>query len=251
MDDNSDKLLLARTADLFRLCGKYACARFSDFLDGAEQAVIEDSHAIEYGYNTMLFGGFEGSERRMLGVFPEWEEARQEAFPISVLRIESGIGRELSHRDYLGTFMSLGFDRSKTGDIIADGRTAYAFVCSDIAEYIRANVSKIGSQGVKIEICEPQEITVPERKLQKISAVCASMRLDAVAGAAAGVSRANAAALIRGGKVSLDHRLCEDVSKPVREGALLSIRGYGRFIAAGVSGETRSGRIHVELLKYL
>lgn len=249
--DRNDKLLLARTADLFRLCDKYACARFSDFLDGAEQAVIVDSGAVQYGYNVLMFGGFEGSERKIMGVFPDWEEPDKSAFPIKVLTIESGIGRELTHRDYLGTFLSLGFDRSKTGDIIVDGKKAYAFVCEDIADYIKNNISKIGNQGVKIQVSDMAEISVPEPKLQRISAVCASMRLDAVTGAAAGVSRSNAAALIRGSKVSVNHRLCEDVSKPVKEGDLLSIRGCGRFIASAVSGETRSGRIHIELLKYM
>lgn len=249
--EQNDKLLLAKTADLFRLCEKYACARFSDFLDGAEQAVIEDSGIVPFGFNVMLFGGFSGSERKIMGVFPEWEEPREAAFPIKALTIESGIGRELNHRDYLGTFLSLGFDRSKTGDIVVDGRRAYALVCEDIAGYIRNNVSKIGSQGVKITVSEPAEIVVPPPKLQRISAVCASMRLDAVTGAAAGVSRSNAAALIRGSKVQINHRLCGDVAKTVKEGDLLSIRGCGRFIASAVSGETRSGRIHIELLKYV
>lgn len=249
--EQNDKLLLARTEDLFRLCEKYSCARFSDFLDGAQLAVIEDNGINRYGFNVMLFGGFKDSERKIMGVFPEWEEPDEAAFPIKVLTIESGIGRELNHRDYLGTFLSLGFDRAKTGDIVVDGRIAYAFVCEDIADYIRNNISKIGNQGVKITVSDPTEIVVPEPKLQKISAVCASMRLDAVTGAAAGVSRSNASALIRGSKVQINHRLCEDVAKTVREGDLLSIRGYGRFIAAAVSGETRSGRIHIELLKYI
>lgn len=251
MIDSSAKLLIAKTTDLFRLCDKYACARFSDFLDGGELAIVEGEFHAPYGYNVMKFGGYADSERKMIGVFPEWEEAQECVFPIKVLKIESGIGRELNHRDYLGTFMSLGIDRSKTGDIIVDGKKAYVFVCEDIAEYIRTNVRKIGNQGVKIEISEISEIEVPEPKLQRMSEVCASMRLDAVAGAAAGVSRSVAANLIRGGKVNVNHRPCEDVSKPVKEGDLLSIRGYGRFIASKVTGETRSGRIHIELLKYI
>ncbi len=251
MADMQDKLLIAKTEDMFRLCDKYASERFSDFLDGAQQAVIEDEIGTPYGYNMMLFGGYSGSERKMIGVFPEWQEADEELFPIKVLKIESGIGRELTHRDYLGTFMSLGIDRSKTGDIVVDGKTAYAFVCADIAEYIRTNVNKIGNQGVKISVSDIREIEVPEPKLQRIGAVCASMRLDAVTGAAVGVSRSNAAALIRGGKVSVDHRESEDVSRTVKVGELLSVRGHGRFIVSAVTGETRSGRIHIEFLKYI
>lgn len=251
MSDSRDKILIARTEDLFRLCEKYACARFSDFLDGGELAVLEDNFMVPYGFNVKSFGGYAASERKIIGVFPEWEEPDEKAFPISVLKIESSIGRILTHRDYLGTFMSLGIDRAKTGDIIVDGKTAYAFVCSDIAQYIQSNINKIGNQGVKITISDFDEITVPEAKLQKISTVCASMRLDAVVGAAAGVSRSNAAALVRASKVNVNHRVVEDVSRIIKEGDLLSIRGVGRFIASAVTGETRSGRIHIELLKYV
>lgn len=251
MAESEDKLLLARTEDLFRLCGKYSSARFSGFLDGGEQAVLCDSFLVPYGYNMKLFGGREGSERKILGAFPEWEEPSEESFPIRVLKIESGIGRELTHRDYLGTLMSLGIERSKTGDIIVDGKTAYVYVCEDIEEYIRTNINKIGNQGVKITSADPKEIAVPEPKMQRISAVCASMRLDAVTGAAAKLSRSAAAALIRASKVSINHRICEDVSAAVKEGDLLSVRGSGRFIVSAVEGETRSGRIHITLLKYV
>lgn len=57
--DTDEKLLISRTEDLFRLCDKYASARFSDFLDGAELVSIRDNVVIPFDYNVMFFGGFE------------------------------------------------------------------------------------------------------------------------------------------------------------------------------------------------
>ena len=78
-----DKLLIARTLDLFDLCEKYSSQRFSPFLDGGELAVIEDNVSFPYGYNVMLWGGYEGAERKIIGVFPDWSEPDTALFPIT------------------------------------------------------------------------------------------------------------------------------------------------------------------------
>lgn len=248
---NENKLLIPRIDDLFRLCDKYACARFSPFLDGGEIAEIEDSYVMPYGCNVMWFGGADNCERKILGVFPEWEEPSKQDFPIKIIRFEGGFSRELSHRDYLGTIMSLGIERNKTGDIIVNGKTAYVFAYDDIADYISSGIRKIGNQGVKSEALEVSDIVVPEPMLAEMNAVCASERLDAVVGAAAGVSRSNAAALIRGGKVKLNHRETADVSKSVKNEDLISIRGFGRYIFRETGAQTRKGRVHIKLYKYI
>ena len=181
MELNSEKLLFAKIEDLFSLCDKYACARFSSFLDGGEIASIQDGMRFPFGYNTMYFGGVDGAERMMLGVFPDWEEPGGEAFPISVVRFTAKHAvKELSHRDYLGSVLSLGIDRSKTGDILVNGEEAYMFISSDIAEYVKSGISKIGRQGVETEIFDTGAVEIPERKYQTFGAVCASLRADAV-----------------------------------------------------------------------
>lgn len=246
-----DKLLLAKTEDIVRLCEKYSCARFSQFLDGGEITVIEDNFRFPYGCNFMLFGGYDESERKILGVFPEWEEPLAESFPIVVLKIRCTFKNELTHRDYLGTLMSLGLERAKMGDIIVEDGFAYVFVCADSAEYIKENIRKIGNKGVKTELIELSDFTPPPRKYEEIDTVCASLRLDAVVGAAAKISRAEASRLIEDGKVKLNHREVCEGAKSVSPDDLLSIRGFGRFIFAEASGETRKGRIHIRLKRYI
>lgn len=252
MEANSEKLLFARTEDLFSLCDKYACARFSPFLDGGEIAAIEDGMRFPFGYNTMYFGGCDGCERMMLGVFPDWEEPGESAFPISVIKFTSKHAvKELSHRDYLGSILSLGIDRNKTGDIFVNGDEAYAFITSDIAEYVKSGINKIGRQGVETEIFDIGAVEIPERQYKTIGAVCASMRADAVVAAAANISRQQSARLIENGKVKINHREILQPSRAVKVNDMLSVRGAGRFIIAELSGETRSGRLHIVLKKFI
>lgn len=247
---NTDKkLLLARTKDLFTLCDKHCEAKFSGFLDGAQAAVIEDDFSVPYGYNTMFFGGYEGAERKIFGVFPEWEEARSDEFPISVVRIDAPKFRTLTHRDYLGTLMSLGFERSKTGDILVDDNGAYAVLMSDIAEYAVRNITKIANIGVKIYKAE--EFTIPKPNTMEKTCVSASVRLDAVTAAALNISRTVSEKLISGGSVKVNHRETADRSKQINEGDLISVKGYGRFILKETGQKTGKGRLHITVEKFL
>ena len=77
------------------------------------------------------------------------------------------------------------------------------------------------------------------------------MRLDAVAADAAKLSRQESARLIESGKVKLNYREVYEVSKPVKEGDLISVRGSGRYILSEMGNETRKGRLHIILNKYI
>ena len=249
--DNNDKLLIAKTEDLFSLCERYCSPVFSGFLDGAEQALIHDKAVFFGGYNVMLFGGFDDAEKKIMGVFPEWSETDMAQFPISCLKVEGGFTRKLNHRDYLGTIMSLGIAPDRLGDIVVYDRFAYVFIHNDIAGYVRDNLHKIGNHGVSVKPVENFRDISIERRYKTIGAVCASGRLDAVVGAAANVSRSVSAGLIDAGKVKLNHREITKASEPVKEGDLLSIRGYGRFLVHSFDGGTRKNRLHITLKQYI
>ena len=246
-----DKLLISKTEDLFKLCDKYASPRFSDFLDGAQLAVIRDNVVFPCDFKVHFFGGFDDAEKQIMGVFPEWSDITLCDFPITCIKVEGGFSRKLTHRDYLGTIMSLGITSQKLGDIVVCDDFAYVLLHSDVSEYVRDNLNKIGNQGVKVEIIDDLAEIQIERKYKTIGAVCAAPRLDAVVGAAANISRAQSAALINAGKVKLNHRETEKVAETVKEGDLLSIRGYGRFLVHSFDGETRKMRLHITLKQYI
>ena len=239
--NTNHKLLIARINDLFSLCDKHCEMKCSDFLDGGELAVIEDEFQIPYGYNTLFFGGYENAERKVLCVFPEWQEPEESEVPISVIRFDVPKFRKLTHRDYLGTLMSLGIDRSKTGDILTDDEGAYVFVMSDIAEYVARNVNKIANAGVNTKIVDMADFIPPKPKTTEKMCVCASLRLDAVVAATLNISRGN----------TENHREVLDRSKQVGEGDLLSIRNYGRFILKDIGNNTRKGRLHITVEKFV
>lgn len=245
---DEEKLLTDRIFDLQKRCSRDFSAQFSHFLDGGEQATVQEN-CFSPEFNVRFFGGFDDAERKIYGVFPEWEDPS--GFPISVLEITHTFGGELSHRDYLGSILGLGIERNKTGDILIDKNTAFVFVEEKIAPFIKDNLKKIGSRGVRVRIADVEDMVLPEKKFLEINTVCASLRLDAVVGAATSLARAKSVNLIEAGLVKVNHKEWVQASKQVSEGDLISIRGYGRFILHSVGNETRKGRIHIVLKKYI
>ncbi len=244
---DNDKLIFRRIADIYRLCDKYQTPRFSDFLDETEKAKIQLAHADSNG---RWFGGYDGSARQMLGFFPDWYEKEDSEFPIACVKITNKGNKKLSHREYLGTIMSLGLKRQKIGDITVGEDFAYVFVTEDAKDTV-ATIEKISSCGVKSEILPLAECEIPKAEFELVDTVVASLRLDAVVGAVCKFSRKNATDFIMQGRCEVNHieRLRTDY--PVKVGDLLSMRGFGRAEIMEVNGETRSGRLHVTIKKYI
>ena len=57
--------------------------------------------------------------------------------------------------------------------------------------------------------------------------------------------------MIRAGRVKINHLETTDVDEPCQEGDIISFRGKGRIRVAQVVGETKKGKLRVELIKYL
>ena len=249
--DSQEKLLIAKTEDLFKMCDKRSEPQFSFFLNEAEQAFIIREIGCRYGYNTAFFGGFGESGRKVFGVFPEWQEIENELFPISAVKIVNRYTKQLTHRDFLGSIMSNGITREQIGDIIVNDDTAYVFMISELAEYIAMNLKKIGNVGVKVSIAGLSEIKPPEQKFMTIAAVAASQRLDAVVAAMLKLSRKDAHDLIVGGAVSVNYTQTENASLMLKEKDIISARGFGKYIFDEIGNRTGSQRLHITVKKYI
>lgn len=243
----SDDIFIKKIYDVIRLSEKYHSPKFSKFLDETEQAIIKDEGIL----NGVLFGGYEGAERKLFGAFPDWLEPSEEDFPVSILKITKKYEKELNHRHYLGTILSLGIERNKIGDILPEENGATVFVLEDIARFIKDNIKKIAGCGVDIEISDKADIKIPEKRFELIDIVAASQRLDACLGAILKISRKDAKNLAMSEKVLINHLEAKSEDMKLSEGDLLSIRGFGRVEIMEVGGKTRSDRVHITVKKYI
>ena len=77
----------------------------------------------------------------------------------------------------------------------------------------------------------------------------ASLRIDSAISECYGLSRTISSKLIEADKVKLNYKVITNSSKAIKQGDLISVRGYGRFIIEEVIGETRKGRVRIQIKK--
>ncbi|MCM1524713.1 MAG: YlmH/Sll1252 family protein [Ruminococcus sp.] len=247
--DGEDKLLIARAADMLDICSRRHTPRFSAFLSEGQFALALEFLEFCGEENFMFYGGYEGAARVVLGIFPSYEEPSEKLFPVRSVKISGKYCGSLSHRDYLGSLISLGIERDQTGDIVC-GEDTFVFLTPPAAELAVSGISKIGRIGVKCSFADGEAV-VREDRFSEICCTLPSLRLDCAVSAAARISREKAAVLIRSGAVSLRYRVCESASAAVAEGDVLSVRGFGRYIIFSTDGVTRKNRIRTVIGKYL
>ncbi len=248
---DEERLLISHIDDMIRICEKRRCARFTGFLSEREAALSEDYLGYTGFENYMLYGGYEDAQRVVLGVFGQSVEPDKESFPVRTVRFACRSADSLTHRDYLGSLMSLGIERSLVGDIVCGGENAYAMLSPAAAELAVMSITKIGRTGVKCTLSDGSESIVRCDSFAVITGTVSSLRLDCVLSTALRLSRDKTAQLIRSGAVSVNHSVTEGTASAVKDGDILSVKGYGRFILDKTGDRTKKDRIHVTIKKYV
>ena len=242
---DNDKLFFSKLDDGIYLSEKRQRAYFFPFFTEREQALAE-RYLVSVGFHRFaFFGGYEGAERKMLGLF-FYEE---EEFPLCAVRFSFRKSDKLSHRDFLGAIMSLGVERETVGDILVEDGSCVVFVRSEIRDYIVSQIFKIGNVGVKIGDLNGEQLP-RGRDAEERDYTVSSLRLDAVVAAITGLSREKTKSLILSGSVALEHIECKNVSQAVGEHDTVTVRGKGKFKINGVRGETKKHRIRISIIHY-
>jgi len=152
---------------------------------------------------------------------------------------------ELGHKDILGTLMSLGLKREAVGDIRTMPGEAYVAIIGEMTPYIVNNLTHIKHVGVIVKEIAVDDVPTVEQKYQTLSETLASLRLDVFVAAVTRLSREKAQNAVASQKIKLNYRVCEERSQILKEGDLISIRGFGRYRLESVMGETKKNRLRV------
>lgn len=204
------------------------------------------SEKIDTGVFT--YGIFDEAERRMIA-FSSFEP---ENYPMKLIRIRNKSKfSTLSHRDYLGSIMSLGIIREKYGDLIMDGSYCYVPVLDEIADFLLLNLKTVGNCPCEAEIIGQESNLVPKVKFEDMVVISTSLRLDCIVSALTGVSRSQSEELISKGKVLIDYaEICEK-NRAMKEDSVVTIRGYGKYRIDNMLGFSSKGRLKLNVKKYV
>lgn len=225
---------------------------FTDFLGLAEQsAFAEVAHELR-GIRYTAFGGVEGAERVMIRFGDEEEMGYSEPFPIVSLLIRPKapkFAEKLSHRDYLGSIMSLGIERTEIGDIAVTEEGAVVFVKTDMADYISRSLERIRHTDVLISVTDTLPASLYKTERVKIQA--AGERIDAVIAKLFHISREESLSLFKKQLVFINGKTCLNNSSIPKRNDKVSVRGFGRFIYLGYETLSKKGKLNIEVDLYV
>ena len=250
----NDELITARIEDRIAQCRDGWYVTSTGFLDPHEQALARIAVMHAAGVRTLMYGGYDEAERRMLVCIPsDIPMSDEEACDglVGVLRVtKPAISRELTHRDYLGSILGLGIDRRLTGDILVRDDGADIFILPEISDFLLREYRQAGSTAIKTEVLPADEVMIPEARFEMISDSVSSMRLDSIVSSAFRLSRGKAAEAVRGGLVSVDHAECLKPDSRVAEGSVIVLKGKGRAVLHETGEESRKGRTRIKIRRY-
>ena len=251
-----DDLFYSKIDDLRRAAahGDVACGPFLSENDRARAQAYLDSAGAD---DCLFWGGYPAAERTRLCAFPYWTQPSPEAlgeFVVPLLIRGSGYA-ELDHRAYLGSLTAAGLSRDVIGDIVVqDASSAVVFFEGRIAGYLLSSPDapdRVGRDKVTFS-----RYTLPygftrAQDYVGVNATVASARADCVIAALISASREKAKELIRQGMVQVDHAPCASPDVRIEDGAVISIRGHGKFRVDSIGSKTKKDRLRMLALKYV
>lgn len=269
---NQDDELTLLLAHLDELCDRAVQGRFthSAFLTPREAKHAEKMlRRRGQWHRARLWGGYNDAERVCLLLFPDYvvdmvEESlfsetpvdfllamADEDDPVVPLDVRGSGYRHLTHRDFLGSLLSLGLERTVLGDIAVRDDGATVFCAAHIAPFLLTSVERIANDAVHIKRTSLPPDFDGGRRYVPLRDTVASPRLDCIVAALANLSRDAAQTAVRSGLVEVDYECEERVDVTVPIPCIISVRGVGKFAVRSLGSANRRGRFPLVADKYV
>lgn len=253
-----DKICLSQVLDKIDFSKTKEKIEYTDFLDMYQISLVENFLRKIRFENYQLFGGYEESERKILIIYPKKYNDRMieknYGKMLKIVRVElpeEEYGK-YSHRNYLGGIVKLGLKREKVGDILVSNDGADIIVVEDFAEILKKELPSLTRfERSRISMEELSNIRKKEIKIEEVSIIVPSLRLDNIVSDLARTSRSKATQIISQERVFINGQNETKLSKQLKLNDVITIRGKGRFVIKEFTGTTRSGRIVIRIEKYI
>lgn len=256
--NQDDKILLAIVLDKIEFCKSKNKIEYTDFLNLAEQDLIDKFLKRIKFTNYYFFGGAGEAERKILIIYPEklTEDMvrKNHSKMICAIKITLPISldEDYDHRRYLGAIIKLGVERGKIGDISVKSKGAEIVIKNEIKKFLMQNLGSLTRfSSAKIEEKDIDDLQEIEVQKIEITEIVASLRLDNIVASLARTSRNKAVEMLEQERVFLNFKNETKASKSVKVGDIITIRGKGRFVFQEISGNTRKGRFVIKIDKFI
>lgn len=217
---HEDKMCLSHVLDKIDILNLRGKIEYTDFLDMYQISLVENFlKKIKYE-KYILFGGYEDSERKILILYPEkYNNSMIEKNYTKILKIirielpEEEYGK-YSHRNYLGGIIKLGLKREKVGDILVSQDGADIIVVNDFAQILSKELHSLTRfENSNILIEEIYNLRKKEIKIEEVSIIVPSLRLDNIVSDLSKTSRSKASQIIEQERVFINRTKWNQIVK--------------------------------------
>lgn len=249
--NEEDKILISKIIDKVNFVKTKNKVQISDFLNMYEQDMILTVLKKLNVRNYILEGGVKKAERKILILYPEKIKElfiennynKDEYMSVYRIKLPQELKNKYSHKEYLGGFMKLGIKRQKIGDIIFDEEGADVLILPEIEKYFENSIKELTRfKKAKIEKIKIDEIRMIKENIEETTITVPSMRMDAIISELAKTSRNKANEIIYSQRVFINQVNETKITKEIKIGDKITIRGKGKFEIIEKERETKSGR---------
>ena len=242
IQDNNRLIEMRQILDKIEIVMNKHLVESTDFLDPYSRllakSIMDQFSEIDY----IEQGGLKEAERQIITIYPDYYYLEDADLNLVALRLKGNF-HSLSHRDFLGSILGLGINRSKIGDILIHEDFTDIIVKKEISSFIEYNLEKVGNNKVDIEEIQLEDLIPGEISYKEIHKILSSYRLDVYISGTYNLSRQESTSLIKSGNVKVNWEPIDKISKEIEVGDIISIRGYGRSIFHSIDGLSKKGRI--------
>ena len=249
MFDGIDEFLIGALCDDIELCEEIDYPIYSKYFYPPQlcKKILELNLG---GITFSTCGLTEECEKNILAIIPKDFPKEELIFPVKYFKIiNKSKFKDLEHKHYLGTIMSLGIKRELMGDLIVENNFCYGVISDEIFQFLVDNLKEIGKNPV--EIVEINSNEIPKLKFEEIIDSVSSLRLDNIVATVINNSRNKSLEFIESGEVSVNYIVEKEKNKLIKEGDIITIRKKGKFIFEKVLGENKKGKIRVLIKKFI
>lgn len=156
---------------------------------------------------------------------------------------------KLSHRDFLGSIMSLGFSREKMGDLVIENNSVYVPVVIGFVDYIIQNLTKVkhSSVNVAVELFN----RLPQKRFEILYKVVSSLRVDNIISSLTNISRERSKLLVKEGKIKINGIIESNPDKKICENDIIVVTGFGKFKFKEILGSTSKNKNKIIVDKFI
>lgn len=261
---NDSSFLIARIKDLAKKALKENVFTSTTFLSLSEQAevkkVLPSLNKEFLNELTFIFdgGNKENSDRKILFIYPHFLNEYFKDYKIDKISLiylspkNIKYSEKLTHRDFLGALMNLGYKRELIGDIIVNFNNpteAIIYLDSLIKDNIKNELTSVKHTYFKIE--EISLLNPPfTPHFEFISLYVSSLRIDNVIKEVFKLSRNDAQELIEKEYVFVNGLTITSSSYILKKDDRVSIKSKGKFIFLDESSINKKGKYHTLVKKY-